>query len=704
MRKLLTLAHAERLALELSGGDLAKGIERATGWLNGLEGPDLAGAEVATLRYTLGTAAIAQAEPLGERDPKRRRMLTDARDLLGESAREPSEVQPAARAEWARVATLLGIDTSEPTDFADAYARGKDAIATLAATRVRIEDEGSSDALVAQSAESREAARTAYEAAIKLAKPREDAAKLNEARYFLAWLDWDAGDDAKAAAKAEYVATKFADDPSAELAARVGLAALERLSEQVAAEGRAAHAARVERFAAFAAERWPDGDTASAAFALRLAEALRDGRIEDAERVVASAPEGRRADLEVRLAVASWERAASDKSLPTDRLDAIVDRLERAVGQPAEGKVSPTRVAGVLYLAQGWLDRRRAAEAVGLLTRAADGPYALLLEGTPPTDTPRFAQEAARTSARAFALAGDDRANDALDRLTAALEGAEPAERVRGLVAVGARLQQDLARVTDNGRRGEATSVIERVAQQVATLTKDAPQEWNVSLWVAQVSSQAADAKPPGPERDAALGVARDAYNALAERAEREPGFAPSPGAPLAARIAGADCARKLGDNAAAYAAYKRVLEQRNALLDAQRQAAGALQAWGSADGDPQRLEQAIQGAERGADGKNVVWGWAKLAAVAAQAARTDPARQDLFYEAWLNVARSRYQVAKVVTGPQREEQLRKATSTIRAMQRQYPDLGGAERRGEFEALLRDVQAASAADAGGAES
>jgi hypothetical protein len=705
LKRLVTLAHAERAALELAGGDPDAALGKPREWHEGLDDAAQGGPEVATLRYWLGKAAVAAAGKLPERDAQRRRLLTSAREWLGDSAREASEMQALARAEWARAASMLGIDTTEPKDFDEAYARGKEAIAAVAALRVRIESEGqdgSSGGLVAQARESRDAAQNAFTAALKLAKPNEAEASLNESRYFLAWLDWDAGDDAKAAAKAEFVATKFPDDPSAELAARVGLAALERLAAaDVGDAERERLAARIERFGSFAANRWPNGETAKAAYALRLGEALRGGRFEEADAIVASAPADIQPDLRARVAVAGWERALAEKQPDNGSRATALERLESAVGDPVDETPSLSRVAAVLYLAQGRLERGDAAGAASLLTRDRDGPYSLLVAGLPPTDTPRFAQETARVTARALARVGDTRAGEALDRLEKSLAAGPPAERVRGLLALGAKLQQDLASVTAPGDRVALASLTERVAGLVAELAKETPQDWNVSLWVAQVAVLAADSRPEGPARRKAREVARDAYRALATRAAADPSFAPNPTAALAARLAAAESQRELGEYAAAYDAFKQVLAERNALLEAQQAAAATLQAWGAAEGDARRLEQAVGGAEPDDAGKNTVWGWAKLAGVASQAARSNPSRLDLFYEAWLNVARTRYQIALASSDSQRSIQLRKATSTIRAMQRQYPELGGAARRAEFDALLRDIQSAAGEQATG---
>jgi hypothetical protein len=137
------------------------------------------------------------------------------------------------------------------------------------------------------------------------------------------------------------------------------------------------------------------------------------------------------------------------------------------------------------------------------------------------------------------------------------------------------------------------------------------------------------------------------------------------------------------------------LLSSSGAVLEAQSFAAETLQAWGVAEKAPERLEEAIAGARPGKDGKNIVWGWSKLAAVAGRYAASDPKRQQLYFDAWREVAASRYQAALLADGPARTEQLRKAASTLLAVQRKNPELGGEENQRAYDKLLRAIQRAS---------
>jgi hypothetical protein len=128
-------------------------------------------------------------------------------------------------------------------------------------------------------------------------------------------------------------------------------------------------------------------------------------------------------------------------------------------------------------------------------------------------------------------------------------------------------------------------------------------------------------------------------------------------------------------------------------MLDVQRDAAYTYQLWGGEDA--RRFENAIFGGRRlKSSGENLVWGWIKLSRVAAQAARQDAKYRDWYFEGRLNAARSRYLSALAAKGGERTDQLHKAKDAIRALYQIYPELGGPERRGEFEELLSQIQTA----------
>ncbi|MEN0111815.1 MAG: hypothetical protein AAF805_13935, partial [Planctomycetota bacterium] len=147
-----------------------------------------------------------------------------------------------------------------------------------------------------------------------------------------------------------------------------------------------------------------------------------------------------------------------------------------------------------------------------------------------------------------------------------------------------------------------------------------------------------------------------------------------------------------LGEHEAALGVLDEVLGSGVAVVEAQRAAAKALVAWGKATDDASKLEQAIAGARPDDRGKNTVWGYSRLASILGRGAAGDPRRLRLFFEAWRGVAQTRYDAALLASGDRRDEQLRKAANTVRALARQHPELGGDATRAQFDALLKRIQ------------
>ncbi|MGI9429733.1 MAG: hypothetical protein ACR2NM_13815, partial [Bythopirellula sp.] len=113
-----------------------------------------------------------------------------------------------------------------------------------------------------------------------------------------------------------------------------------------------------------------------------------------------------------------------------------------------------------------------------------------------------------------------------------------------------------------------------------------------------------------------------------------------------------------------------------------------------------------IRGSMPQANKKNLVWGWSRLATIADQAkkkanrkATSDPAQamrvakyKDLFFEARYHVAQARFDAAKLATGAERTQQLRKAKQSIESMRRLYPELGGPQWKAAYLKLLEQLE------------
>jgi hypothetical protein len=155
------------------------------------------------------------------------------------------------------------------------------------------------------------------------------------------------------------------------------------------------------------------------------------------------------------------------------------------------------------------------------------------------------------------------------------------------------------------------------------------------------------------------------------------------------------ECFRALGQYKQALDTFSVILKDKEALLAVQRVAALTYQERGRA-GDAKWLEFAIHGGYKvRATGQNRVWGWLKISKVAALAMRADKKHHDSFYEARANIARCRYLAAMKTKGDARQRDLAKAKQSIQSLAQVYPDLGGERWRGEFDALLKQIQSAA---------
>ncbi|MEO0530900.1 MAG: hypothetical protein AAF266_10060, partial [Planctomycetota bacterium] len=373
LRRVVTLAHAERAALLRGIGKADEALRKPAAWLDELSSDEQRGPEAATLRYELALAALDQA---GATDgAQQRKLQREAREWLEAASRVPSEVQADAREQWAAVTASLGIEAKPPKTFDEAMQVGGEAIQAMLAFDMVSK--------TAERAESFDAAYSALSAAVRLIDDKTPPAEAARARYQLAWLDWDRGDAEQAAERAVKVARDKTPSESADQAARLALAALERLDR----EGDSTASERLQRLAEYVIGRWPGESVAEAAATVLISGALRSGDFAAAEALIADLPADQRPALSLRLAVARWEQ---DKSA-ADKRDATLASLREAYQAAAkQGDDSPLMVTAALYLADTALDGGDFRRADELLSHPKHGPAKRAADGAPPADNAVF--------------------------------------------------------------------------------------------------------------------------------------------------------------------------------------------------------------------------------------------------------------------------------------------------------------------------
>jgi hypothetical protein len=383
-------------------------------------------------------------------------------------------------------------------------------------------------------------------------------------------------------------------------------------------------------------------------------------------------------------------------------------------------QVSDAAAMAALYLVQAHLSDGQYAEAIALLEDEQRGPLTLIAQGHGAATQPQYIMEAYKAALRAYILVSppqEEKAVATMKSLEAAVQsrgdkaGEASQQLARIYIAMGVALQKQIDDLARSGHGSEAkrltaafSKFLERIAAQPSELN------WPTAAWLAQsyytlgTSERAGRSSAPAstsePATKLATGASRDylvkarrAYEQLLAAAQA-PDFAPNANAVLAAKVQLGECYRALGEYQRALDTFSGVLKDKETSLTVQRAAAYTYQQRGQLE-DPKWFERAIHGGYTlKSTGQNRIWGWLRISQVAARAARSDEKYGDTFFEARLNMARCRYLAAMKTSGAARSENLSKARQSIQSLAQLYPDLGGDTWRGQFQALLKQIQTA----------
>lgn len=688
------------------------------------------------VRFRLAEALTKKGDVAPEDSPERRRLLAESREVYRTVAKSPGEFQVAARI--AATTSSDGKKTDqkkeEPKTFQAAYDLGKDALSSYnsAKTALPTAERNNPTAvpeLKAQMESSKEEARRYFRVATTLVEDDTDPKVLNEVRYFLCWLYWESHDYYRAAVLGEFLARRYPDHPAASSAAKIAMASLEQLYNQARSvkgkkDSGEFESRRISQLAQFIARRWPGTDDADAAFGVLVNDAIRTGRIEDAEKLLSQTSAQSRPRLELQLGNAMWSRylemSQPGQARPPD--NGALDKLKTAAtkylrsGFDALRKESPVSepvaTAG-LYLAQALLSDGKYAEAIALLEDSKAGPLALVAGDNPMASRPQYAIEAYKAALRAYvsvAPPDEKKAMNTMHLLERVVQensdAAKSAEQLNRIyIGLGVALQKQMEELHDAGKEQEAKRVAATFAKFVERIGKQQDTaNWPTRVWLAQANYAIAVEEAPVAQQKAGTPTilnpsakiyftkARDAYQQLTKEAAVNPKLAPSASAVLAAKIQLGECYRALGQYQQALDTFSEVLFEKETSLAVQRAAALTFQERAQRE-DSKWFEEAIHGGYKlKTTGQNRIWGWVKIAQVAQRASRTNEQFRDAFYEARLNIARCRYLAAMKQSGDARRQDLVKAKQDIQTIAQLYPDLGGERWKGQYDELLKNIK------------
>ncbi len=724
-RRLGARAYRHRAECFLADGKHDKAIGECRDWLNDARSNELKRAEWLAVAFRLAEAYEAKAA--SEDNGGSRKLRSEARRLLREVARHAGEFQEEARLGSA----ASNGDSVKPIDsktFDEAFTAGKTALEQMNSSRLaaKLAANNNPEAvrdLQQQTAQNQADAIHYFQRALDLASEEIKLEDLLAARYYLCWLYWEENRIREAAVLGEFLARRYPESDYAAGAAKVALAALERLYLQArqSQSDSSYEAAQIVALAQFVANRWPDSPEAGSAVNLLIQIALQNNRLEDAEELLRKLPEANRHLAELNLGGALWVRYLQSTSGDQEQIDPAMGALKSRAAEllargyatvAAEGSALVQSAQGVLYYVQVLLAQGEFERAIEVLENPHVGPLAAADDLDKSSQSAAFAQEAYKAALRAFISIDPPqrkKSQQMMQALEATLGQADDARQrlLRIYLGLGQQLQRQIRELSSAGKTEQAQTVaaafedlLQRISQSENT------KDWKIRNWIAQSNLQLGEGLS-GEAAKRYLDQAEKIYRAILGDVLKDPDYAPSELAVLGVRKRLADCLLAKEDYSAAFDQVARILSEKPNMLELQQAAAATLVEWGQSAGDANKLESAIRGSMPQANKKNLVWGWLRIAAIADQAkqragvgkngAAPDPSKvqkyHDLFFEARYNVVRTRFLAAQLANGPERIKQLQSARKNIELMKRIYADLGGPKWKSAFNALQQQVEA-----------
>jgi hypothetical protein len=666
------------------------------------------------IKVQVATAHRLEAEAAGGSNLQRRRHVRETRVLAREVARYPSPYRQEAVALLAQ--TGAARERTTPKTFTEAVEAARESLDIMKTSKVglaiaRKNNPESVPKLQQQFEASRDAAIAMLQLALPLADTKTAIDQVNQARYYLCYLNWELGRYYDAAVFGQFLASRYPDASAARPAAKIALTSYQKLYTEPGNQDTKFEAGKLVDLAQLITKQWPGQADADDAYTILAGFAVEQGRWTEARQYVEKITPERRSVPLLKAGLGLWgnylrrTRLAPEERPTKAELEQLKSEARSSLEQGLTGlkgddKVTATRARAALSLAQIYLDSGEYAKAVGQLEEEPTGPLALVAARHPAASSGGFAEETYKAALRAYVSVQPPMGEkaqgimDAMDQLVGKEGDTAAAERLtRIYISLGRQLQDQLERLRETGNQKE----LERVTQAFEALLdrvgkRQAGGDWASRNWVAQTFANLAAGLQQGrqltPQSKAYYAQAVAAYDAILDEARQRPDFAPSDRALLAAMLRKAECLRHLGRFKESLDLFATLLGKKPNMLDAQMAAAQTYQQRGAAE-DVKWYRFAWQGGRKDPKtGKNRIWGWAKIGQITARYEQY----RNIFFDSRYKLVLCRVAYALRHKETTREKYLRMAKSDIRYTAELYPDLGGDASRTKFEKLLKRIQ------------
>jgi cellulose synthase operon protein C len=523
------------------------------------------------------------------------------------------------------------------------------------------------------------------------ADSRTDRKELNQARYFLAFVDYELGRNDEAAILADYAARRLRS-LNAELAresARLALAAYEQEYEARPPAQRSVMVRVAQPVAEFLIRNWPDQERANEArlTMARLCDRAKqhvqaaewyanvtEGSEQYAEAQIGAGREYWIASQTVPKQAVRKKAGAKDAAAPgstdpqigewTEKAQKFLQRGIEKAGDAADANGNPPDwlLVGKTELANLDIGLGKYDDAVKLLS---DPPHSVVESVAVTEEAKRPAEGVKGRPFASYVFQSLLRAQIGRHQVDASLEAMQQLEKIAGAsgaegvtaiyVSLGKEIEKEIGRLiatNDRTRLSEVRKSFDKFLEELSKRSET--MSYGSLLWIAETYTGLGDgmASDPTAAREY-FGKAAQAYQQLLTRAAAD--NSPSrQDRMLSLQVRLANCLRRQGDYPHALEMLRGVIAQKPKALDIQVAAATLLEDWGTSldTGAELRSLDAIRGLRDPAGG-GVVWGWAEIASRLERvlaSGRADNELREKYFEARYSIPACRRQFAERTT------------------------------------------------------
>ena len=548
----------------------------------------------------------------------------------------------------------------------------------------------------------------------------EDIDALNQARYILTVLNYDARRLHDAATLGAFLAERYPNARGSRQAAKIAMASWQQLSKDGPAEWRGAAKGSCAEVAGLIMRTWPEDAESADAAVIAIAAATESRSPEQLLAILEMVPESspRRAEVLLRGGAALWREVLDKRRLeegvrPADEvLAGWKQKAAQAIDEglaavPAGTPPARTTVAAAVARSQIAIEDGENELVMKLLENPDYGPWTVV-NGKDPAYTEGPLAENTLSLALRFFIQSEklDKAQQAMDRLEAVAGTGEEASAK--LTTMYLMMGRDLQGQLDELGAGDKAGTPESLAKAGAILggfekfldgvakrdDKISSQMWVATTYLSLGSGAGTGSVVPQAKADGYLSKAAEAYERLLKKGGAEIAkFEPS------IRLKMANVYRELGKWEEAQGHIDWILSdpKRQNSLDTQIQAAELLQAAGEKAVDKGKAEQYFKEAIVGRKaGGSVIWGWGGISNKLARQAFAGSDEKSLdarskFFAARYNVAKCRLQRAEASV-EDRDKLLQMAANDVAITYKLYPELGGQSMYKQFDKLLKEIE------------